>query len=284
MKKIFFFIAIIFSLNICLAQSGFVREKNNLFAKVDYSFYSATNFKNFEGKSITTAKFKQKAILLYAEYGIAKKLALHALFPIFKQNGYKSTNTVSGIGDVKLEVKYALLTKKFPVAISVAPEFTTGKKNLFATNKSDANQKINLPTSDGEFNVWTTLAASHSFYPKKMYINVFSAINFRSSYGNRNFQNQSLSGAEFGFKIKNKCWVSTKLNVLSGIGKKPQFADFIRSDGTAFTAFILNGLYEIKNNWGITAQYFNCNNLIVKTKNTYEANIFSVGLVYQKHR
>jgi hypothetical protein len=49
-------------------------------------------------------------------------------------------------------------------------------------------------------------------------------------------------------------------------------ADFIRGDGTSYTGISL-WLYEIGNNFGLTAQYFNSNSAIVKAKNIYSNNI-----------
>jgi hypothetical protein len=283
-KYLLFTFCSVFFCQYALAQSGWTREKNNYFIKADYTFYNATDYHNINGDVLKTSRFKQNTIALYGEYGISKRFAASAYLPLFRQNGYETTETVNGTGDLKLELKYALVKGKFPVAVSVAPELPTGPKNLYAKNISNPLDKINLPTGDGEFNVWTTVAASHSFYPVPLYTSVYSAFNWRTKFGDRNFQNQFQAGIEAGYKIKNKFWLNAKLLALTGVGQKPQFADFIRSDGTAYTAVTLGGLYEIGNHWGITGQYFRCNSLIAKATNIYAANIFSFGLTYNKMR
>lgn len=275
---------LIVGLTSTFAQSGWTKEKKNLFIKIDYQFYNSTDYNNLNGTTIQTDEFKQNTFLFYGEYGISNKFSINAYLPIFRFNAYENTETVSGIGDLKLELKYALLKGKFPLAISVAPEFPTGPKNLFAKSKVNSFDEINLPTGDGEFNVWTTAAISHSFYPKPLYVSAFTSFNYRTSFENRDFQNQLLSGVEAGYKLFDKLWLSGKLSALNGLGAKPRFADFIRGDGTTYTGISFNGMYEIGKNYGINLQYFTPSNLIVKSRNNYNANIYSIGLVYAKKR
>jgi hypothetical protein len=264
------------------AQSGWTKPKNTYFLKVDYSTYTSSDFRNNEGSSLTTSDFTQNAVSLYGEYGITNRLTAIAFVPFYKQNSYETTNKVSGFGDVKLELKYALLTKSFPLSISVAPEFPTGTKDNFAVNKSNPLEQINLPSGDGEFNVWTTLAVSHSFIPSKLYASAYSAFNYRTTYKERDFQNQYQAGIELGYHFFDKVWVNTKVSILTGLGQQPATADFIRGDGTSYTGMSVGALYEIGKNFGITAQYFNSNSALVQAKNIYSNNILSFGLVYQK--
>lgn len=269
---------------VTLGQSGWTKEKSNLFLTLDYQFYKSVDFNNLSGDNIKTDEFKQNTILLYAEYGLSNRFSVNAYFPMFRTNAYQNTETVSGIGDLKLALKYALSKGKFPIAISIAPEFPTGAKNLQSKSTINNFDQINLPTGDGEFNFWTTVAISHSFYPKPAYVSAFSSFNYRTKFEDRNFQNQLLSGVEFGYKLMNKLWLSSSILVLNGIGQKPQFADFIRGDGTTYTGFSVNSLYEIGKHYGINLKYFRPTDLIVKSRNNYDANIFSVGLVYSKKR
>lgn len=181
------------------AQSGWTKAKNDYFFKLDYSAYKSSDFRNNDGKSLKTSDFSQKAVSIYGEYGITDRLTTITSIPFFKQNDYETTNNVSGFGDVRLELKYQLLQKSFPLSISVAPELPTGRANNFATNNQNPLDQINLPSGDGEFNVWTTLAVSHSFAPSKLYASAFSAFNYRTTYQDRDFQNQFQSGVEVGY-------------------------------------------------------------------------------------
>jgi hypothetical protein len=96
-------------------------------------------------------------------------------------------------------------------------------------------------------------------------------------YKDRNFQNQYQTGIEVGINF-DKLWINTKVSILTGVGRQPMTADFIRGDGTSYTGISLGGLYEFGNNFGLTAQYFNSNSAIVKAKNIYSNNILSLEL------
>lgn len=284
MKKYFYTLSI---LALCfpvlsVAQSGWTKAKNTYFVKLDYSTYTSSDFRNNVGNSLKTTDFTQNAVSVYGEYGLTNRLTAIGFLPLYKQNGYETTNNVSGLGDLKLELKYALLQKSFPLSIAIAPEFPTGKKDNFATNKNNPLEKINLPSGDGEFNVWTTLAVSHSFSPSKLYASAFTAFNYRTSYKERDFQNQFQAGVEVGYQFFDKLWVNSKVSVLTGVGADPTVSDFIRGDGTSYTGVSVGAMYELTNNFGLTAQYFNSNSAIVKAKNIYANNILSVGIVYQK--
>lgn len=266
------------------AQSGFTREKKNFYLKADYQFYNSVVYRNNVGTAVKTNEFSQKTFSLYGEYGISDKFAINANIPVFRINGYENTNAVGGFGDVSFELKYALKKGKFPIALSIAPSLPTGTKKLFAKSKENSFDKIDLPTSDGEFNVWTTAAISHSFYPKPMYASAFTSFNFRTKYKERNFQDQFQAGVEFGYKFIDKLWLSGKLLVLTGVGPQPAIADFIRGDGASYTGVSINSQYELGKHLGLNAQYFRCNSLIVRAKNIYAAGTFSFGVVYVKKR
>lgn len=283
MKKAFLIILILkVGITTTFAQSGWTKEKDNFFIKLDYQFYNSTDFNNLNGTAIQTDEFRQKTFLLYGEYGLSNKFSFNAYLPLIRFNAYQNTETVSGIGDLKLELKYALSKGKLPIALSIAPELPTGPKNLFAKSKINSFDEINLPTGDGEFNVWTTAAISHSFYPKPIYISAFTSFNYRTSFGNRDFQNQLLSGVEGGYKFFGKLWLSGKLSVLNGLGAKPQFADFIRGDGTTYTGLSVNSAYQVGKHYAINFQYFKPTSFVVNSRNNYDANTFSIGVSYSK--
>lgn len=264
------------------SQSGWTREKKDYFIKLDYQFYNSVDYYNINGTLVKTNRFSQKTFSLYAEYGLSEKFSINTNIPLYRLNGYETTETVGGFGDVMVELKYAVKKGKFPIAVSIAPSFPTGTKELFANSKVNNFDKINLPTGDGEFNVWTTAAVSHSFYPKPMYASAYTSVNFRTKYEDTHFQNQFQAGMEFGYKFANKLWLSGKLFVFTGLGSQPVVADFIRGDGSSYTGLSLNSLYQLGKHLGVNVQYFRCNDLIVKTRNIYAANIFSFGITYSK--
>ena len=283
-KKYLLFLLVLTYSASSFSQSGWTREKKNFFLKADHQFYNSVDYHNNAGTVIKTSRFSQKTFSLYGEYGISKKFSINANIPVFRLNGYETTETVGGFGDILIELKYSVKKGKFPIALSIAPSFPTGTKTLFAKSKLNSFDKIDLPTGDGEFNVWTTAAISHSFYPKPMYASAYTSFNLRTKYKDRNFKNQLQTGVEFGYKFANKLWLSGKLFVFTGLGSQPTVADFIRGDGTSYTGATLSTLYEFGKHIGINVQYFKCNNLIVKARNTYAVNTFSFGITYSKKR
>ncbi len=285
MKKKYFLLLFLITYAVSsFSQSGWTREKKNLFLKADYQFYNSVDYYNNTGTEIKTSRFSQKTFSLYGEYGISKKFSINANIPVFRLNGYEATETVGGFGDIMIELKYSVKKGKFPIALSIAPSFPTGTKELYSKSKLNSFDKINLPTGDGEFNVWTTAAISHSFYPKPMYASAYTSFNFRTKYKDRNFQNQLQAGVEFGYKFAKKLLLSGKVFVFTGLGSQPVVADFIRGDGTSYTGITFNTSYDFGKHMGVFVQYFRSNSLIVKARNNYAANIFSFGITYSKKR
>ena len=166
-----------------------------------------------------------------------------------------------------------------PVALIFAPEFPTGNTNLFVKLKTNPLDSINLATCDGDFNFFTTIAGSHSFYPKPFYVSGLGSYNWRAK-----FNDQVLAGVEAGYKVKDKLWLITKLSILTWIGPRPVAADFIKNDGASNTSFTAPGLYELGKRWGEGFQYQNNNSLVIKLRNSYAANNFSFYLTCNKKR
>ena len=262
------------------AQSGWTRRKNTYFAKLAYSYFQSSNYYNPSGEKMTTSLFRQQSVTFYGEYGVTDRFTVILHAPLFKANGYETTNTVYGIGDLKAEFKYRLL-KNIPLALSIAPEFPTGSRNNYATNKLNSQDQINLPTGDGEFNVWTTLAGSASFHPVPAYVSFSVAFNYRTRYEDINFRNQLKYAAEAGYKIANTVWVNATLAAQQSLGEQSGVTDFVRGDGTEFTALSLGAAYEFRSHWSVTAQVWSYNDIIFSRRNIYSAPTYSIGFYYE---
>lgn len=263
------------------SQSGWTRKKNTYFIKTSLTIFSSDAYYNLDGIKLTTTQFNQQSVALYGEYGISDKLTAIVHFPMLKLNSYDNTETASGIGDLKIELKYALLRKNIPLTLAVAPEFPTGSKNNYAQNKLSAIDQINLPTGDGEFNVWTTLAASHSFYPVPAYVNLSTAYNYRTQYNGFSFRDQIKFTFEVGYKLLDKVWFNGTVSAQSSVGKSTGATDFIRGEGTEFTAFGLGTAYEFVKHWSVSLQVWGYSDLILNRKNIYSAPTYSIGVFYE---
>ncbi len=263
------------------AQSGWTRKKNTYFIKTAVNLFTSDNYFTPDGEKLKTNKFRQQALTLYSEYGITDRLTTIVHFPLLKLNSFENTNRVAGIGDLKVEVKYALFKKNIPITLSVAPEFPTGSKNNYAQSKENNFDQINLPTGDGEFNIWTTLAGSASFYPIPAYLSLSSQYNYRTKYKAFSFRDQVKFNIEAGYKLFDTVWFNATLSAQTSVGEATGVTDFIRGEGTEFTAFGFGAAYEFIKGWSLSAQTWGYSDLIFDRKNLYSAPTFSIGVFYE---
>ncbi len=265
---------------VSLAQSGWVPKKGAAFVKSDMFFFQATTYYNPSGEAVETSKFSQYTFHLYGELGLGKRLALIGYLPLVRWNQFETTTAAVGQGDLKVELKYGLLTGKFPVAISIAPEFPTGRAAAFANNKSIPGDGIILPTGDGEFNVWTTLAASTSFGAG--YASIYGAYNYRTTYQGLAFRDQYQIGAEIGYQPIKGLWLAAKAKIQESVGESqhPELG-FVRGDATTFTGLTLSGLYQLNETWGVSAELGGSLPGLVAFRNLYVAPYYGVGVSWK---
>jgi hypothetical protein len=264
-----------------MGQSGWTRSEKGMFIKLDASHLRADRYYNLIGEAVTTSAFQQSTINLFAEYGFRPRLTFILQAPLLRFNSFETTSTVVGPGDLRLEAKYRLTGNKWPITVSVAPELPTGRANAFATNKNFPDDRINLPTGDGEFNVWTTIAASKSL--GKWYTSIFSAYNFRTTYQSKKFRDLYQFGAEIGYNPWQKVWVNAKLRAQFSNGdSKHVDLGFVRGDATTYTLASVEALYKWNQNWGITGTFLTGGNWIAPFQNIYIAPFFSLGVVYER--
>ena len=195
-------------------------------------------------------------------------------------NSFETTEIAAGIGDLRLEAKYRLTSNRFPVSVSIAPELPTGRANAYAANKTFPEDRINLPTGDGEFNVWATLAASKSF--GKFYASAFTAYDFRTKYEGKKFRDLYQFGAEIGYNPWKPLWINAKIRAQysNGTSLFPELG-FVRGDATTYTLVSSEAFYKINKNWGVSVTYLSGGNWIAPFKNIYIAPYFSVGAIYE---
>ncbi len=264
-----------------IGQSGWTRPLEGWFVKLDGSYLNADRYFNPDGEELNTSAFRQTSFNLYAEYGFRDRLTFILQAPLLRLNSFETTNTVAGFGDLRLEAKYRLTNNELPISISIAPELPTGRANAYASNMAFPEDRINLPTGDGEFNLWTTLAASKSF--GKLYATTFAAYNFRTKYEGKQFRDLYQFGAEIGYNPLKSLWVNAKLRAQFSNGKS-QFPElgFVRGDGTTYTLVSVEAFYKVNKNWGFAATGLSGANWIVPFRNIYVAPYFSVGVIYER--
>jgi hypothetical protein len=261
------------------AQNGWTRDKGEFWGQVALSGWSSKNYFNPHGQKTLTSPYFQRDFSIYMEYGLFKKLTVISNFPLFKIQKYESTNSAKGIGDLRIDFKYGLIQGSFPVSVAIGAEIPTGNTLAKAHQLSNDIITINLPLGDGEFNIWNTVAISHSF-SGSIYASVYGSYNWRTSYKNQQFADQFKPGLEAGKQFKNKMWIIAKASSLIPIGDENSSFDFIRQSGTSFSQYSLAYLGEIYKNWGINLQASAYADFPVKRVNLYSPFNVTVGVFY----
>lgn len=266
------------------SQSGWAREKGQLYAQAGLYTFSSMDYYSVDGQLFDEGgRLTSRIFTVYGEYGLGGGFMAIGSFPLLVQNKFSSTNTVSSIGDIRLDIKYGINQGKLPVSFALGVEMPSGRKNLFATAKEPnafgVVERINLPAGNGEWNFLATVAASKSFWAGRGYGSAFAAYNLRT----RNYSGQVRLGLEFGGQPLSGLWLFGKLFAqLKGVKGSTDDVSFFRGEGTTFTRLSFGGQYMLLNRWGVAASFFlPVNNFITEFKNVYAAPAFSVGVVYQ---
>ncbi|PZX51939.1 hypothetical protein [Algoriphagus chordae] len=263
------------------AQSGWTKEKTEGFYQLSFQSMKSDDYYSLTGDLLETNQFSQQSLVFYGEYGVTDKFTIIANWPLQIWNGFETTETVSGLGDLRLEFKHSLLKKYLPLSISIAPEFPIGRANNFAQSTVNDFEQINLPSGDGEFNVWTTLASSFALPDIPLYGNLFSSYNFRTQYEGISFSDQFAIGAEIGYHIADLVWVNARLNALNSVNEVEVATDFVRGDGSEYTAYSFGASVPVYKNIHVTVNYRNFNDWIFKRKNIYSSGVIGFGVYYE---
>ncbi len=264
------------------AQSGWVKNSGEWYGQATLAAMLSDSYFNINGNKLTTNQLQQYSLNFYGEYGFNKHLTGIVAVSTLRSNSFNTTDAVIAPGDLRLEVKYGIWQGKFPLAISLASEIPLSVEKNFATAKQ-ANDlgfkdQINLATTDGEVNLWTTLALSHSF-SKKTYTSIYGAYNLRTE----DFTDQIKWGVEFGYQPLERFWLTGRLNALGSASNAANpNVPFIRGEGTTYTAHSLSVLYEFYNGIGLMAEYFSFSDFLIKRKNLYSAPVFSLGVFLKR--
>ena len=265
------------------AQSGWVRAKKDAYVQVSASFLSSDNYHNLAGDGLKTTRFLQGNFTFYGEYGLTNRFTAIVQTAPVRVNRYETTEAVVAPSDLRFELKYALLRKKWPVTLAIGPEVPISKRDNFAKHKKPNDlgiyEQANLATTDGETNIWTTLAASKSWGKYKGWATAFSSYNLRT----RGFTDQFQGGFEVGYKIRPVFYVKTRGTVLLSMSGGPnQNVPFFRGEGTEMSALSAGFGWQFSKHFGATADLWKCFSFPVKVRNAYAGPVASVGVFYKK--
>lgn len=261
------------------AFSGFVQEKGGGFAILSYSSFSSSELYRTNGeRSSATGEFSQNNVNFYADIGVFDFLTVGAFGPVLRFNSFDTSEVGSGVGDLSLFAKVGSQLWGFHGAIMVAVELPTGQNELFVDTDFDGI-RINLPTGDGETNVWTHLSVSRGFSVIPNLVHGFATlsggINVRTQ-----FAEQATLNADIGFNIAQ--WV----DLIVGLESQFTLSDdldptgtFLFGDGTEFVAITAKTFITIpKTPLKGVLEY---RNTFANLKNLYAGSAFGGGLAIQ---
>ncbi|MCI4671835.1 MAG: hypothetical protein MRZ79_27075 [Bacteroidia bacterium] len=284
MKYLSYLLALVFTLTMGQAQgqNGWVRKSKGLYAQLTATHFSSNSYYSTEGVLFNEGStFISQGLLFYGEYGLTDRFTAVLDLPVVMLNRFNTTGVVGGLGSAKLGLKYGL-SKSIPISLAVDIEIPTDDGINFATAKEPNSlgtfDQINLPTSDGEFNVWTTLAASHSFPNGKTFGSIFAAANFRT----QSFSHQFQSGLEIGHLFFNKLYLIGKLRIQERLSNgDAQTASFLYGEGTTFTSYGLTGMYNLNQKWKLVASFSDISNFISNRRNIYDGFTLNLGVAVE---
>jgi hypothetical protein len=264
-----------------LAQSAWTRNKGGFYAKTGFFTVGGSHYYDVGGRLTTDVPhFSQRALMLYGEYGINRNLTAILNYPYYKFQNYENFDPAKGIGDPQIELKYALF-RKFPVvAMSIGAEVPLAKQTNLSYSKTlnDLGQRdaVNLPTGDGDWNVWSTLAVSSGFWKGLGWGTVWGQYNLRTE----GYANQVRLGIELGYKWTSRFWTNARLVGLYQMSPKNNgnAASLVNGQGTQWTTLNIGAAFEIVKHWSLTLDWQTYNDLLAKRKNVYSTPLFQVGV------
>jgi hypothetical protein len=264
-----------------IAQSGWTRNKGGFFGKTGFYTLASNTYFDTLGASQNQRRFHQQAVLVYGEYGITKNLTAILNFPVWKAHGYANYETVGGIGDPQLELKWSVFRKIPAIALSLGAEFPMSDTVRLSKSTRDNRpatdpETFNLPTTDGDLNLWSTLAISSGFWSTPGWLTIWAQYNRRG----KGYSDQRKLGFEVGYKWTTEFWTNIRLvGLWNGALKKTENQpSIINGQGTEFTTLNIGLSYEFIKHWNLTFDYQTYNDFLAKRKNVYSTPLYMIGI------
>lgn len=257
------------------AGGGWIRPAGGAYAKIGLTGVNTTRYYTLSGHALTTNPFRQLVASVYAEAGLGHHLEAVVNFPAYRRAKFSTSTATQGIGDVQLGLRYGVLRGAWPLALSVTAELPTGNPKARGTNTSNSQLEIALPTGDGEFNVWTQVALSHSFRPT-LYATVEAGFNTRTG----GFTNQYSYGGQVGYHLLGKAWLTGTVRTLGNVrAPRPgSLASIGIGEGVAYSSAALGANYAATDHLWLTAEWATG---FGRLRNVYAGSQYTVGVAWE---
>lgn len=265
-------ILLIFLSRQTLAGGPWTQEKGRGYAQLSFTFIPAYgSLYGRDGKTINlNREVSDQTLLGYGEYGLTPRLTLIGEVPLkfvstadellsgsdFPDNVLES-GSLSGLGNVSLALKYALLQKKrllLSGQVKIDAPTATGKANT------------GLRTGTDTWGVAPTLILGGS--RRNIYVFVESGVRFRGN----NYSQEFLLGGEAGISLFSRFWLIGVLDVRQSINdgthdNENSEQTGLYPDNQEYVAFGLKLIAEINRRFGVNLSSFGASsgNLVAKS-------------------
>ncbi|MDQ2793214.1 MAG: hypothetical protein M3Y12_04295 [Bacteroidota bacterium] len=258
------------------AGGGWTRQPGHGYAKVGLTLASTSSYHPLGGGTISTAPFRQQVYSLYAEYGLTKRLEATLNFPFFRRATFPDTSPGQGVGDPEMGLRYGLLTGKWPLAVQVAAQAPLGDPNAVGIVNNDPTNFVYLPTGNGQWNIWTRAALSHTLGQLSAFITLEAGYGFRTS----GLTNQYTYGAQFGYQFFDKLWLTASVRSLDNVRapNPAKLANIGLGEGVAYSAASLGASYALTKHLAATADVAAG---FGKLRNVYSGLQTTVGVAWE---
>ena len=259
-----------------LAGGGWTRKKKKGYVKAGLTTVRSTRYHPLSGGTVETASFNQQVYSVYGEYGLTDRLEATLNFPLFRRAAFPGLSPGKGVGDPEVGLRYGLLTGKWPLAVAVAVEAPLGNPNVFGRDRADPAIYLRLPTGDGEWNVWTRAALSHSLGRLPAFATLNAGYNMRSG----GFTNQYSFGAQLGYQFFNKLWLMAAARTLGNVRPPDlrRFGAIGLGEGVAYSTAELGASYAVTKHLSATANWAAG---FGRLRNVYSGNQYTAGVAWE---
>ena len=258
------------------AGGGWTRQPGHGYAKVGLTLANTTRYHPLAGGTVGTAQFRQQVYSLYGEYGLSRRLEATLNFPFFRRATFPDTSPGQGVGDPEAGLRYGVLTGKWPLALQVAAQAPLGNPNATGIYQNDPTNFVFLPTGNGQWNIWTRAALSHSLAALPAFFTLEAGYNFRTA----GFTNQYTYGAQLGYKFFDRLWLTVAVRTLDNV-RAPNPAKLNKiglGEGVAYSAASLGASYRFAKLLSATADVAGG---FGKLRNVYSGAQYTVGVAVE---
>ncbi|MDY7395120.1 hypothetical protein UMM65_07690 [Aureibaculum sp. 2210JD6-5] len=269
MKKIIAIVLVCLGIQFLNAQSPWTRNSGKTYLQLGFTglSYDAVQVNNKRVENFD--KINDITLQLYAEYGITNNLEAQLIIP-YKIADIKTPNeseSISGVGNVSLGLKYKLLDKNWKISSGI----------LFSANsiKIDENKELSTGFNSSTLLPYITAGSSYN----KWYY--FATIGY--GYMTNDYSDFFKAGLEVGYNIIPNGHISLVLDTKNVVSKESAFTDdesqwFSHLDRQQYNAYGVKANYEFtKDKFGANFSFFGASNI----NNAPLAPTFNVG-IYSK--